>query len=107
MGKQKTNTIANQEMYFISSSSLTQPGFVDHKQTGSALVKKAEEIKEDWDVVITQLNFIISETEKNTVKNGFEMDEVTISLGFTAKGKIAFIAEAGVEASIEVKFKKK
>ncbi|WP_395294460.1 hypothetical protein ACF9IK_13520 [Kitasatospora hibisci] len=37
---------------------------------------------------------------------GFRVDEITVRLGVHAQGAIAFIAEAGVEASIEVTFKR-
>ncbi|WP_128376317.1 hypothetical protein [Streptomyces cavernae] len=36
--------------------------------------------------------------------NGFGVTEVTARLGVSAKGGLAFVAEAGIEASIEVKF---
>ncbi|MFH9002063.1 hypothetical protein ACH4E5_02250 [Streptomyces afghaniensis] len=36
--------------------------------------------------------------------HGFKVQEVTAKLGLSAKGGLAFIAEAGIEASIEVKF---
>ena len=36
--------------------------------------------------------------------HGFGIAEVTAKLGISAKGGLAFVAEAGIEASIEVKF---
>ena len=35
---------------------------------------------------------------------GFRLDELTVHLGVSAKGGIGFIAEVGVEASVELKF---
>ena len=37
---------------------------------------------------------------------GFGIDTIDISLGFDAKGKLAFIAEGGVQATVKISFKK-
>jgi hypothetical protein len=100
--------VAEREMFFISSvGTPSGVGIVPHAGESKQLSKKAKEIKEDWDNVLEELNFIIAETEKSTTNSHYSLDEVKVSLGFSAKGKIAFIAEAGIEASIEVTFKKK
>lgn len=35
---------------------------------------------------------------------GYELDSITIHLGFSAQGRVVFIAEAGIDASIEFTF---
>jgi hypothetical protein len=98
------------EIFFITDQvrPRNSVGFQEHSDKGgNALSKKASEVKEDWNIMMAQLSDIMSNTEKTTESSRYQMDEITVKLGFTAKGKIAFIAEAGVEASIEVKFKRK
>ena len=50
---------------------------------------------------------MVSGTDDRVTAAGYELSEVNISLGFNAKGKLAFIAEAGVEASVSIVFKRK
>ena len=56
-------------------------------------------------IITKQVFDMLSATNETTTKAGYTLDEVSVSLGFSAKGKLAFIAEAGVEASVTVKFK--
>ena len=103
--------IGQREVYFISNATLLrEPGIVEHKSLGSGLgyelSKKVDDVKNDWKRMMEDLQFIIDETERSATNKKYVLDEITVSLGFSATGKIAFIAEAGVEASIEVKFKR-
>jgi hypothetical protein len=97
------------EIFFITNSSLPRNvGFRENSGNGSnALTRKASEVKEDWNNMMNQLNDIMANSEKAAGAGRYEMDEIAVKLAFTAKGRLAFIAEAGVEASIEVKFKRK
>jgi len=109
--EQNEKELGQREMYFISHATLLkEPGIVEHKSIGSGigheLSKKVDDIKNDWGRVMESLQFIIGETEKSDTNKKYVLDEITVSLGFSATGKIAFIAEAGVEASIEVTFKR-
>ncbi len=107
MSQQGKKEVGQRKMFFISAYGLPEEiGIEPHSGTSRQLSKKAQEIKEDWENVMEELSFIIAETEKSTSINHYALDEIKVSLGFSAKGKIAFIAEAGVEASIEVTFKK-
>lgn len=102
----KPKPINKQEMQFITSVQIhDSPGMVEHRSSG--LAKTTEDIKNDFSLVMNQLNFIVAEADKKASTSQFRLDEITISLGFSATGKLAFIAEAGVEASIEVKFTRK
>lgn len=75
---------------------------------GSSKVKEVKLDKEDYQRICTQVFALVDAQEKVTPKSadGFRVDEVTVSLGVHASGGLAFIAEAGVEASIEVTFKR-
>ena len=104
----KSKTIGQEEVLFISNVKIPkQPGMYEQKGTSKQLTRKVEEIKEDLSGMMRQLDFIIGEADQRVLNEGFALDEITVSLGFSATGKIAFIAEAGVEASIEVTFKRK
>lgn len=67
--------------------------------------RTVDEVKADFNKVSEQLDTILA-TAFSKVTAGMAVDAVEISLGFTAKGNLAFIAEAGVEASVKVVFKK-
>ena len=106
--KEHNKDVGQLEVEFITSvRSIGQPGMIEHKGEHYNLTKKAEDVKNDFAIVMNQLTYIVTEADKGASSMEFQLDEITVSLGFSAKGKIAFIAEAGVEASIEVKFKRK
>jgi hypothetical protein len=54
-----------------------------------------------------QVSALVSDSDSKVDNINFQLDEIKVALGFSATGKLAFIAEAGVEASIEVTFKRK
>jgi hypothetical protein len=109
MAAKKKSSIAQESMHFITRvTPLNKDGVrLQSDKNGSALVKKVGEVKKDYEAIVTQINFIMADTDAQVKDSGFSLDEVKISLGFSAKGKIAFIAEAGMEASIEISFKRK
>ncbi len=69
------------------------------------LTRDIREVKEDWAKVTSQIGQMLEATDSQKPK-GFTMDTLEISLGFSAKGKLAFIAEAGVQASVKLVFKR-
>lgn len=95
-----------QEVLFIAETTLPAGEVRLHKDVGKGLTRTLKEVKEDWDIVMVQVSHIISDTEAKIEQKKFKLDEITISLGFNAKGKLAFIAEAGIEASVSIKFTK-
>lgn len=106
----KNNTIQgkNDDIHFITANGLTRPGEVQlHKNSGNTLTRKVSQVKEDWNTVMKQVSVIVSDTDVEMSETGYSLNEITISLGFNATGKLAFIAEAGVEASIEITFTRK
>jgi hypothetical protein len=64
-----------------------------------------ERLQDDWTKVVSQIRKIFEITPQETPQ-GFALDSVEISLGFSAKGRLVFIAEAGVEATVNVTFKR-
>src|ERR1700686_1041710 len=79
-------------------------------QFGEALknlfARKVSDVKADWDRVFKQLNEMLSSAAQ-TVTDNFALESLELSLGFNAQGKLCFIAEAGVEATITMVLKRK
>jgi hypothetical protein len=107
MKKVVKNNISEQPVEFITRFTPPPTSFEPHSGPTEVLRKKVGDIKSDYQVLLNQLTFIIGDTDAKVKETGFTLDEIKISLGFNAKGRLAFIAEAGVEASIEVAFKRK
>jgi len=42
------------------------------------------------------------EATANVRETGFELESIEVGLAFSASGRLAFIAEAGVEASVSI-----
>jgi hypothetical protein len=72
----------------------------------AVVTRTMKEVTDDWRVVSAQVLQMVSSVESETIPKGFTLGEITVSLGFTASGKLAFIAEAGIEASVELTFRK-
>lgn len=66
------------------------------------MIRKLQEIKVDWNAVLKQISSLISTPRDAFKAQGWEMNKVEIGLAFNAKGRLAFIAEAGLEASIKL-----
>ncbi|WP_329394457.1 hypothetical protein OHA45_13330 [Streptomyces lydicus] len=60
-----------------------------------------EDLKEKYARIQQQVNALVAQ---NVSANGWGVSEVMVRLGISAKGGLGFIAEAGVEAAIEVTF---
>ncbi len=58
----------------------------------------------DYTKIRSQVTQIFLMQEATSTESGFRLDELTVHLGVSAKGGIGFIAELGVEASVELKF---
>jgi hypothetical protein len=66
--------------------------------------RKKEEVKQDWHRVMGQIQELLQDV--SLVPANFQLDEVVFELGFSAQGKIVFVAEAGVDATVSVTFKR-
>lgn len=67
--------------------------------------RTVQDVKADFDKISGQINQMLS-TAFSQTPGGLNLDTVEISLGFSAEGKLAFIAQAGVEATVSVTFRK-
>jgi len=78
------------------------PGeFVTHSLKDKLFGRRLEDVKADWAKLSRQISAMIAATAPVQAA-GFHVETVEVSLGFTASGKLAFIAEAGVEASVTI-----
>lgn len=72
--------------------------------------RKLEDLKVEWASAARQIEAMIraAETSSGTdPSTNFSVDEVTVSLGFNARGHLVFVAEAGVEPSVQITFKRR
>jgi hypothetical protein len=61
-----------------------------------------EDLQQFWNSKVVGLTGTIEKADKTSQTGGFQVDEISFSIGFSAKGGLAFVAEAGVEAAIAV-----
>lgn len=86
-----------------SVGTTTDHGFGDFFR--GLVARPMDEVKQDWEKVLGQIQQLLSDTL--TLPGPFELSEVGVELGFSAQGKLVFIAEAGVEASFSATFTRK
>ncbi len=81
------------------------------KDLGSRLFgRKLEDLNVEWARAARQIEAMIraAETAPGADSSAdFSVDKVTVSLGFNAKGQLVFVAEAGVEPSVQVTFRRR
>ena len=107
MNNENAESIDN-NIYFISSGETITPGSVElHNKSTKEITRTLDEVKSDWKQMSEKISAIIAETDIKFEKDsGFKLSEIEIGLAFNAKGKIAFVAEAGAEASIKFLLKR-
>jgi hypothetical protein len=75
--------------------------------TVERVVRSLGDVKKDGQVVIGQVADVMRSSDGEVAERGFRLSEVEVALGFDARGKLAFIAEAGVEATVTVRFQRR
>ena len=97
-----------QDVVFVTGSAATlRPGEVQVQSgTVERVIRSLGDVKKDWQLVIGQVADMIGSSDGPVAERGFRLTEVEVGLGFDARGKLAFIAEAGVEATVTVKFER-
>jgi hypothetical protein len=96
----------NADVVLFTGVPALEPGEVELQSFKERLFgRKLEDVQADWARVSSQISNMVDATAAERPK-GFELETVEVSLGFTASGKLAFIAEAGVEASVAVTLKR-
>jgi hypothetical protein len=80
------------------------PGQVQLHGVGERLTRTLTEVKQNWRLVVGQVAAIVDAGSGTSFPEGIALREVEVSLGFDARGRLAFIADAGVQATIVVRF---
>jgi hypothetical protein len=94
------------EVLFISGTGLEAGEVEIHKGVAEKVVRSLADVKEDWRLVVDQVAEIFGTGTDQVASRGYRLSEVEVSLGFDARGRLAFIAEAGVRATVSVKFER-
>lgn len=89
----------------LKPGEVEEHAFGIEKITDRLFGRRIEEVKADWQRVSGQIQQMLQAIASVAAEN-FAMDTVEISLGFSAQGKLVFIAEAGVEATVSVTYKR-
>jgi hypothetical protein len=101
-----SNESTSNEVLFISGAVLEAGEVEVHRGAAEKVVRSLADVKEDWRLVVGQVAEIIGTGTGPIASRGYRLSEVEVSLGFDARGKLAFIAEAGIEATVSVKFER-
>jgi hypothetical protein len=72
---------------------------------GRVFGRPLQDVEADWNRVLGQVSSILESAIPGSF-NGYDLDTVSIALGFNAKGGLVFIAEAGIQVSVTVTFKR-
>jgi hypothetical protein len=92
-------------VYFISPAKPLPGEAAPHAFLDTLYPRRKEEVQQNWKVMINHVVDLVSQNVDSAPK-GYLMDEIDVSLGFSATGQLAFIAQAGLESSIKVVFKR-
>lgn len=86
---------------FIANVPAVPGQVILHKEDKKIKGISAKQIRDD---VASRMAEILEVFQNNvgTIEEDFSVDEIAFSLGFGAKGKLAFIAEASTEAVLSV-----
>lgn len=72
---------------------------------GNLFTRTKEEVRADWEQVVGQIRFLLDGV--SAVTKDYQLEEITFQLGFSAEGKIVFVAKAGVNTTVSAKFVRK
>ena len=95
---------ANDIVIFVTpQDSVT--GFQPHSRLGDKVRHLVGELTENYNEIVGQILAMVKDS-RDEDKDGFSLREISVGLGFDAKGKLGFIAgiEAGAEVTISIKF---
>jgi hypothetical protein len=65
-----------------------------------------DQVTANWQRTLQQVASLVGEAGPDAVPPGFDLSQFEVSLAVTAEGQLAFIAKAGIQASVKVIFKR-
>ena len=105
---QEPSWLSSDEVFVFGGRPEPVPGSSeDHAMSDwyrNLIPRKKEEVKADWNRIVRQIQELLQDVA--LPPSDFQLDEVTFELGFNAQGKIVFIAEGGIEATLSMNFKR-
>jgi hypothetical protein len=66
--------------------------------------RNVEDVRTDFVKVSDQVDKLVNALQKKA--GAYALEEVTVELGFSASGRLVFVAEAGVTATISVTYRR-
>lgn len=103
-----TTDDSNDDVWFISSPLEAKGEGVTLHRRGegpvAAISRRFEEVQQDWEMMVTRVMELARSTDTAAPEARMRLTELQVELGFTAAGRLAFIAEAGVAGSITLTF---
>lgn len=93
-----------ESVLIIASGRSIREGFEEHGPSGT-VKKTVHGLREDYDSIVSQVLAMTMNTPEDSV---MKMKQIEIGLGFSAEGKLGFVASAsaGVEATITLTFER-
>jgi hypothetical protein len=89
----------------LAASRLGESDFAAHGAGEDTVLYSIAALSGEWNRIIRKLSdiFAISTTDAG----GIRVEEISVQVTFNAKGKLVFVAEAGVTGAISIKLKPK
>lgn len=85
-----------------------EDGFHPHAGSTSAVMQRLDEAMAGWSKTIDQASTLAAAAMRAAQGDSpIELDEITIGLTLTAEGGLAFLAKAGAQGTIQIKFKRR
>jgi hypothetical protein len=72
-------------------------------RVAKAFGRKIDEVEQDWTKTVRQVTSLVEKATQAAPKD-LKVSSIEVGLGFTASGSLAFIAEAGIEATVKLVF---
>ena len=96
------------EYFVFAGEQPLPPGASQQHAIGEAFGKmfprEREQVRRDWQRSVEQIRSLL---ERMPLQAGqYALEDVTFELGFSAEGKIVFVAQAGITTTISVTFKR-
>lgn len=101
MTTEELDLVIFQGSHQMERSELEREGLTD--LGGRRFGRKVEEITRDWQRISRQISQWFQAVDPPP---GFEFDNVTVSLGFNARGELVFVAEGGVQPTVTFTLKR-
>jgi hypothetical protein len=103
---QQPEFLIDPEIIVFSSEDAPPPGTVElHSLSGklaNMFSRSKADVSKELDARLQQVRSMLEQAD--SAAGAFELSEVTVELGFSAEGAIVFVAKAGIQTTIAVKF---